>query len=345
LRILEVGAGTGGTTTFLLPLLPADRTRYTFTDISGFFTRQAKDKYRDFPFVDYRLLNIENPPGEQGFTAHGFDIVVAADVLHATRNLDETLEHVRWLLAPGGLLLFEESTSWNLIYNVSNALLEGLSRHEDRWRPEVPFISTTVWEDALRANGFVRVTAMPETDQVSGHVLLAEAAPGLDEPVGIAEEELRGFLRERLPEYMLPSAFVTLERLPLSANGKVDLGALPAPDAKAEAQKEIIAPRTPEEMVVANLWTQILGVDQISVDDHFFLIGGDSLLAVQLISRVRDAFRVELSLRDLFDSMTIAEMATRIVEKEPKAGQTRKLARILVTVQGLAVGVGTTAGE
>ncbi|HTQ80156.1 MAG TPA: methyltransferase, partial [Thermoanaerobaculia bacterium] len=346
LRVLEIGAGTGGTTTFLLPLLPAERTRYTFTDISGFFTRQAQEKYRDYPFVEYRLLNIENPPAEQGFTAHGYDLIVAADVLHATRNLDETLAHVQWLLAPGGVLLFEESTSWNLIYNVSNALLEGLSRHEDRWRKEVPFISTETWEEALRAGGFQRLAIMPGTDQVSGHVLLAEGALMAGEHVADLDvEDLRAFLRDQLPEYMVPAAFVVLDKLPLSTNGKVDLSALPAPDSQLEAKKQFIAPRTPEEKVVASLWTKILGVEQISVDDHFFLIGGDSLLAVQLISRVRDAFRVELSLRDLFDSMTIEEMARRIVEKEPSAGQTRKLARILVAVQALSSGAGTPAQE
>jgi amino acid adenylation domain-containing protein len=346
LRILEIGAGTGGTTTYLLPMLKADRTRYTFTDISGFFTRQAKDKYRDCPFIDYRLLNIENPPGEQGFTAHGFDVIIAADVLHATRSLDEALQHVQWLLAPGGLLLFEESTSWNLIYNVSNALLEGLSRHEDRWRSDVPFISARSWEAALRSAGFQRIETLPETDQVSGHVFLAEGALAEGETVTAAgEEELRGFLRDRLPEYMVPAAFVLLDKLPLSANGKVDRGALPAPGGgRPAARAELVLPRTPEEKVLAGIWAQVLGIEQVSVEDHFFELGGDSLLAVQLISRVRDALRVELSLRDLFDSLTVAAMARRIVEREATAGQTRKLARILATVQELAAGDPATAG-
>ncbi len=336
LRILEIGAGTGGTTTFLLPVLPAERTRYTFTDISGYFTRQAKEKYRDVPFLDYRLLNIENSPAEQGFTAHSFDIAVAGDMLHGTRDLDAALQHIQWLLAPGGLLLFEESTSWNLIYNVSNALLEGLSRHEDRWRSEVPFISTGTWEAATQNAGFRRFQALPETDQVPCHVMLAAGAADAAAP---EEEEIRGFLRERLPEYMVPAVFMVLDQLPLSANGKVDRGALPPPGgARAGTRAELVAPRNPEEQVLAGIWAQVLGVEQVGVDDQFFHLGGDSLLAVQLISRVRDALRVELSLRDFFDALTVAEMAKRVVEREPKPGQTRKLARILITVQGMAAG-------
>jgi yersiniabactin nonribosomal peptide synthetase len=346
LRILEIGAGTGGTTTHLLPVLPADRTEYTFTDISGYFTRQAQEKFRDCSFVDYRLLNIESPPGEQGFPAHGFDLILIADMLHGARRLDEALRHVQWLLAPGGLLLLEEPTSWNQVYNVSNALLEGLGGYEDRWRSEVPFISARTWEAALESNGFRRFQALPETDRVACQVLVAEGGIAAGEAVvTLDEEEIRGFLGDRLPEYMVPAAFVVLEELPLSANGKVDRAALPVPGgAHSGTRTEYIAPRTPEELVLASIWKQVLGVEQVSVDAPFFHLGGDSLLAVQLISRVRDALRVELSLRDFFDALTVEEMARRVVEREPKAGQTRKLARILATVQGLAVpdtGVGS----
>jgi acyl carrier protein len=135
---------------------------------------------------------------------------------------------------------------------------------------------------------------------------------------------------------MVPTAFLVLDGLPLSANGKVDRGALPAPDAaRPGVRKELVLPSTAEEKVLAGIWAQVLGVEQVSVDIPFFEIGGDSLLAVQLISRVRDTLRVELSLRDLFDSMTVAEMARQVVARETTPGQTRKLARILVIVQGM----------
>jgi amino acid adenylation domain-containing protein len=340
LRILEIGAGTGGTTIHLLPVLPADRTRFTFTDISGFFTRQAQERFRDIPFFDYRLLDIESPPGEQGFAAHSFDLILAADMLHGARQLDRALANVQWLLAPGGRLLLEEPTSWNQVYNVSNALLEGLSLYEDRWRTDIPFISCQTWEAALRSNGFRRFRALPDTDRVACHVMLAEGSIAAGEAMAsLDEEEIRGFLGDRLPEYMMPAAFVVLDKLPLSANGKVDRGALPSPDgAGAGARQELVAPTTPEEKVLAGIWAQVLGVERVGVENPFFEIGGDSLLAVQLVSRVRDAFRVELPLRELFDSMTVAEMARQVVAREPTPGLTRKLARILVTVLDLAAG-------
>jgi len=338
LRILEIGAGTGGTTVHLLPVLPADRTQFVFTDISGFFTRQAQEKFRDVPFFEYRLLNVEQPPGEQGFSAHSFDLVIAADMLHGARDLDLAMANVQWLLAPGGRFLLEEPTSWNQVYNVSNALLEGLGLYRDKWRSVVPFISVDAWRAAFAANGFRRFRALPETEDVACHVILVEGALAAGESVSsLEDEEVRGFLAERLPEYMVPAAFVVLDKLPLSANGKVDRGALPAPDSVRQgARKELVAPTTPEEKVLAGIWAQVLGVEQVGVEDAFFEIGGDSLLAVQLISRVRDALRVEMSLRELFDSMTVAEMARQVVARERTPGLTAKLARILVTVQELA---------
>jgi yersiniabactin nonribosomal peptide synthetase len=339
LRILEIGAGTGGTTIHLLPVLqglPTGRTEFTFTDITPYFTRQAEERFRDVPFFTYRLLNIEQPPGEQGFAAHSFDLVVAADMLHGARDLDRAIRNVQWLLAPGGRLLLEEPTSWNQVYNVSNALLEGLSLYEDSWRTDIPFISCETWEAALTGNGFRRFRALPDTREVACHVILAEGALAAGDPAAASldDDEVRAFLADRIPEYMVPAAFVVLDRLPLSANGKVDRGALPAPDgARTGARKELVAPTTPEEKVLAGIWAQVLGVERVSVEEPFFEIGGDSLLAVQLISRVRDALRVELSLRELFDAMTVAEMARQVVAREAKPGLTGKLARILVAVQ------------
>jgi len=125
--------------------------------------------------------------------------------------------------------------------------------------------------------------------------------------------KLRAHLRETLPEYMMPSAFVVLDELPLTPNGKVDRRALPPPDqANIFREGVFVAPRDPIEEVLAGIWSEVLGVERIGVEDNFFALGGHSLLATQVISRIRETSAVELPLRELFESPTVAGLARKI---------------------------------
>ena len=126
-------------------------------------------------------------------------------------------------------------------------------------------------------------------------------------------DELRAALRKKLPEYMLPAAFVFLKALPLTPNGKVDRAALPEPeDVRAGVQSEFVAPRTPVEEKLADLWAGLLKLKTIGVYDNFFELGGHSLLATQVVSRMRKEFQVEITLVSLFESPTVAAMAEKI---------------------------------
>ena len=128
----------------------------------------------------------------------------------------------------------------------------------------------------------------------------------------IDPQAMRDFLKKRLPDYMVPSAFVVLDKFPLTPNGKVDRKALPDPEQKDMATERYVAPRTPEEELLVSIWEDILKTDHIGIEHNFFDLGGHSLLATQLVSRVRDAFDVELPLKDVFAAPTIRLMAERI---------------------------------
>ena len=128
-------------------------------------------------------------------------------------------------------------------------------------------------------------------------------------------EGLRSYLRKHLPEYMIPAQFVFLPALPINANGKVDRNALPTPEFAAQPT-EVAAPRTPIQEALAAIWSQVLGVEQIGVHTSFFALGGHSLLAYQTIARVREAFGIELSVRAIFESPTIATLAERITQAQ-----------------------------
>jgi amino acid adenylation domain-containing protein len=129
--------------------------------------------------------------------------------------------------------------------------------------------------------------------------------------------ELRRFLQERLPDYMLPSIFVTLDALPLTPNGKLDRRALPAPEhGRPELEQAFVAPRTPLEETLSGIWMQILGLERVGVHDNFFDLGGHSLLATQVISRVRDVCQVDVPLRILFGRPTVAGLAAGIAQHQ-----------------------------
>jgi amino acid adenylation domain-containing protein len=154
-----------------------------------------------------------------------------------------------------------------------------------------------------------RVVASGET--CGEKLLVAYVVFNSDYPCSAAE--LRSFLEKELPQYMVPSIFVRMVGMPLTPNGKVDLSALPAPNAENTLRdEEFTAPRTPVEERLSVMLCTLLGLEQVSVNDNFFMLGGHSLLGTQLISQIRGAFGVELALRTLFESPTIEHLAIEI---------------------------------
>jgi NADPH:quinone reductase-like Zn-dependent oxidoreductase/malonyl CoA-acyl carrier protein transacylase/SAM-dependent methyltransferase/acyl carrier protein/NADP-dependent 3-hydroxy acid dehydrogenase YdfG len=169
IRILEIGAGTGGLTSYLLPHLPVDRTQYVFSDLSNHFFIKSKQKLADFPFVDYRLLDIEKDPLEQKFAAHSFDIVIASQVLHATEDLTRTLTNVRKLVSDGGLLVMLELLKPARWVDLVFGLTEGWWRFKDlAIRPDYPLLPFEKWRDLLVTVGFGETVNVAQSRQVDG---------------------------------------------------------------------------------------------------------------------------------------------------------------------------------
>lgn len=131
--------------------------------------------------------------------------------------------------------------------------------------------------------------------------------------------ELRLYLQDKLPEYMIPAYYMVLDHLPLNANGKVERTALPAPDSSHLAlQEKFLAPRTDTEKTLAKIWSELLGLDRVGIHDHFFKLGGHSLLAVQVISRIFDTTGIRIPLRSIFEKPTIEDLAVHIDQKKER---------------------------
>ncbi|HWG98926.1 MAG TPA: beta-ketoacyl synthase N-terminal-like domain-containing protein, partial [Pilimelia sp.] len=179
--LVEVGAGTGGTTASVLPALVgyADRVRYTYTDISRGFTRYGADRYgREHRFLDTAVLDIERSPAAQGVAEGGYDVVLATNVLHATARIDRTLAHARSLLRPGGVMIVLEVTRVQPFPTLTFGLMAGWWSFEDTRLPNGPLLSAPMWRRALERAGMgsVRTFSLLATreDQAIESVILAE---------------------------------------------------------------------------------------------------------------------------------------------------------------------------
>ncbi|WP_414514560.1 beta-ketoacyl synthase N-terminal-like domain-containing protein [Nostoc sp. PCC 9305] len=288
--ILEIGAGTGGTTAYLLPHLPADRTEYVFTDLGTWFTSKAQEKFRDYPFVRYQSLDIEQDPQSQGFTNHQYDIIVAANVLHATEDLQQTLRHVRSLLAPGGLLVLLEGTSPRRWLDLVFGLTPGWWKFSDyELRPFYPLLAVTDWLELLSDCGF------------QGAVHLAPDC----EAIGDSFQQ------------------VVILAQSISSNNPVNHNHLPSPIAatintpQSTFLQSLLTkpPRVRQEELVAHvrsLVAKVLGLKQpqsIGLQQGFFELGMDSLTATELKEQLQNSLGCSLSPTTLFDYPTVAALA------------------------------------
>ena len=188
LRVLEVGGGTGGLTAGLLPVLPPDRCEYVFTDVSTAFVERARERFRGHEFVEYQTLDLESDPRGQAIAGRSFDIVVAADVVHATADLKLTLMRLQELLVPGGVLALVEALPGNRWLDLTFGLTTGWWSFRDlRLRPDGPLLPAGAWENLLSESGYEEVTALgdPGHEGAGAQTVLLGRAPAT-EPVGVA---------------------------------------------------------------------------------------------------------------------------------------------------------------
>ena len=217
---------------------------------------------------------------------------------------DEEKRRDSFILHPSSLRLYKTG---DLARYLPNGNIEFLGRLDHQVKVRGYRVELGEVEAALNEYPAVRETVVvARDDQAYGKRLVAYIVSA-ESPNAPSIEELRSFLKARLPDYLLPSAFVFLERLPLTPSGKVNRRALPAPDpAQRTVGETFVAPRTPAEELLAGIWAQVLKIERVGIHDNFFELGGHSLLATQLVSRVREVFGVELPVRAIFESPTVA---------------------------------------
>ncbi|MFC6389510.1 amino acid adenylation domain-containing protein [Methylorubrum zatmanii] len=305
LRILEIGARHGLATQDWLGQVRAAEA--VITDPSPLLLDAARGLNPGD--AAWQVLDPERDPETQGMPAHGFDVLLAFNALHRTRDFGALLRRCRRLLRPGGVLIATEITLNSPLLDVTAALLERGFRDlaDARRESGAPLLSGAEWRRALRQAGFTEATVTAPGEEAGLELLVAhnaDAVPVFDQAAAITH------LEARLPAYMVPRRILCLDALPLTANGKIDRKSLPRPEAASAAASETMAaPETETERRLAAIWSALLPGAGIGRDSNFFTLGGDSLIAVRLAERVRDACGRRLALRDLFAHPVLCDLA------------------------------------
>ncbi|MBI9090212.1 MAG: amino acid adenylation domain-containing protein [Desulfobacterium sp.] len=316
LEILEVGAGLGTATGHILPRLSGKDTQYRFTDISKYFLRKAEERFTDYSYLKYDLLDLDQDPRQQGYESRSFDVVIASSMLHDVKSVKQSLRYLKSLLKTGGILLLLEETRFHPSFDLHMGLQQGFDQFEDlEIRKTHPLLSGDQWLSFLNAAGFEGGMVLnrkgSRTDIMGFDVIMATA----DGQSAVPDfGELKNFLTDLLPAYMIPGFFMEIDAVPISANGKVDRKKLPVPHVWESENSKFPSdlPGTYQESVIAEIWRAVLGMDQIGVTDDFFAIGGDSLIATRIVSRISRSFEIPFTLPMLFENSTIAALSQKI---------------------------------
>ncbi|NYZ14610.1 amino acid adenylation domain-containing protein [Azospirillum sp. RWY-5-1] len=327
LRVLEVGAGVGGTSAALIPALADLEVDYLFTDVSRFFLNRAAEVFADHAFVRTGLFDINADPREQGHRPNSQDVIVACNVLHNATDLPAVLRALGRLLRPGGRLVVVETVeeiAWTM---ASMEFMVGDDAFADqRGLSDRIFLDEAGWSALLADAAGSPTVVLPRADDpiaaVGQRVFAVCFKTDLAE---LDEAGLRAQLAERLPIYMVPRRLEVVDALPLTANGKVDRKALRAWVARdaGPSARESAAPADELERRLAALWGEVLGLERVGRHDDFFQIGGDSLLISQLTSRLHSRFPeaghllFSQTMRQILRQPTIAELAAFLRQASP----------------------------
>ncbi|GAB1543386.1 hypothetical protein NUACC21_60600 [Scytonema sp. NUACC21] len=224
----------------------------------------------------------------------------------------------------------------DLAHYLSDGNIEYLGRLDNQVKIRGFRIELGEIESALQQHPGVRENVVVAREDVPGNKRLVAYVVVSQMPAP-TNGELHHFLKAKLPEYMVPSAIVLLETLPLTPNGKVDRRALPAPDtALLELKSNYVAPRNSVEEVLAAIWAEVFEIEQVGIYDDFFELGGNSLLATQVVSRVQETLQVDLPLRSFFETSTVADLAALILQDPSEGVKVERTAQLLLSLAELS---------
>ena len=335
IKILEVGAGTGGTSTAVLQAVSAysSQVEYVYSDLSTGFTQHGKRKFGAlYPFAEFKVLNIENDVGRQGFQPGTFDVVIAANVLHATRDLRSTLRNTKALLKSNGWLVLNEVTDVQDFTTLTFGLLDGWWLFDDAEvrLPNAPLLSPNLWDKLLKEEGFKSVhilrDEMHDDHRLGQHVICAESDGQVRQRAASKKETVVDIATRRPSNRSTASATHARTFTPVASPsapeptwGTSQSTTSNSQSVVAESDQQVLLDRVEQKIVgcVADALTMSTG--EIDPERQFSEYGVDSIIGVDLINVINESLGLTLRTTALFDYGNVKDLAHFIcTEHEPR---------------------------
>lgn len=312
-RILEVGAGVGGTSDGIIERLSGQSVEYYYTDVSTYFLNKAKERYQGKNWVKYKIFDIN----KGGMEENKFDLIICANVLHNAKNGITVLRELKGLINEEGLLVILDAVKEPYYLLTSIEFNDGLSDFDDfRNEDNSIFFERRQWEYMFRRVGLDIVAAYPKEEETFFGLGQGIFVLGVqNHHMEINTKELHMYLKQHLEEYEVPNeikivSFLNTEKL---------MNKLPR---QKEVAVNVEQPQTELEMQLEKIWKKVLNREKIGRHENFFTIGGDSLLLSQIIAKMWDSLPETKNwswgdlMREILETPTIAEMANKIQTKE-----------------------------
>ncbi len=309
LRILEIGTRDLHMTKEILQRVYGDEIAYTYADSSNYFLQNAREELNEFEGVEYKLLYPEVGIGKQQFTLHGYDLILAFNSLHRSRDIERAVKQVDALLAPFGVLMLSELVAETYMQEITAAFLEnGFGAITDqRKESSSVLIDSRCWDRCMSSFSDRRFI-----HESMGQLILLACQK--DEVLVYTEEKLKEHLQRKIPEYMIPKVYQFMEQLPVSSSGKIDRKQLKEILNGVSSSVPLIQAATETEKHLLEIWRSLFGNSKLGLEDNYFTLGGDSLVATKLILEIQKAFQRKVPISAIFENPTVKSLANIIEE-------------------------------
>ena len=336
IRILEIGSGIGGASRDLIPLVDKYNVEYIFTDISQYYLNEAKKTFRNYDFIVYKMLNMNQSFVEQGIESESIDIIIFSQAIHNAENIGQVLSYVREVMTRRGKIIIADTTGER------KALLTSVAFNI---RTGDTFFSISEYKKLFENENISLISVFPSENgklsEAKQNVFVGTYLPDRER---IDLNKLQQTIALKLPNYMMPNKFIVTRELPLNRNGKLDKGSL-----FNLLQKEKLSCRTVEgeypvdrlEKTIERIWAKALNRERLFRNENFYQAGGDSLLIAQVVADMKEnilearEWEWDSLMREIIETPTIEDIAKKLkTNKEMSNIQNEKEDNVITFLEG-----------